>query len=496
MQNFRRLLFIFSLFHFLDISNAQNIGIGILSPEAKLHIKGSVNVSQFIVEANITQSNLQPLIKMRKSDGTDLMWIHSDHSFNTFVGYNAGGSNTAGGPFGDDGILNTFIGSESGRSNTTGTQNTATGYTALYANTIGYGNTASGKGALFSNPSASQNTAVGTNALYIQSFNPGYAWSSDNVAVGFEALYSNQPLSVEYGRDNTAVGSGALRNNIGGFSNTAIGMKALYFNTGGFSNTASGSEALYLNTYGSFNTAGGEAALFNNSEGHYNTAFGHDALHSNTTGSYNTAIGYDTRNDMTASEFNTIIGSEAHVGLGAYNSVVLGVGSYTNTSNLALLGNTGTMHCGGYVNWSNFSDGRFKTGVQENVKGLDFIMRLRPVTYHMNIRGLHKFWGIDEEISHENKFSTVTENAIVQKESIAMNGFIAQEVEKAAYDAEYVFDGVHKPAHDKDHYRISYATFVVPLVKAVQEQQVMIEELKNINQDLIKRLEALEKKEE
>jgi hypothetical protein len=41
---------------------------------------------------------------------------------------------------------------------------------------------------------------------------------------------------------------------------------------------------------------------------------------------------------------------------------------------------------------------------------------------------------------------------------------------------------------------MSYSTLVVPLVKAVQEQQAMIEELKKQNEELMKRIEVLENK--
>jgi hypothetical protein len=40
---------------------------------------------------------------------------------------------------------------------------------------------------------------------------------------------------------------------------------------------------------------------------------------------------------------------------------------------------------------------------------------------------------------------------------------------------------------------LRYAEFVVPLVKAMQEQQEMIETLKKQNENLEKRLQALEK---
>ncbi len=37
---------------------------------------------------------------------------------------------------------------------------------------------------------------------------------------------------------------------------------------------------------------------------------------------------------------------------------------------------------------------------------------------------------------------------------------------------------MHAPTNETDNYSMAYAEFVVPLVKAVQEQQVQIDELK------------------
>ena len=50
--------------------------------------------------------------------------------------------------------------------------------------------------------------------------------------------------------------------------------------------------------------------------------------------------------------------------------------------------------------------------------------------------------------------------------------------------AGYDFSGVKKPQNDKDHYGIAYSQFVVPLVKAMQEQQKMIDDLKKQLEDL------------
>jgi hypothetical protein len=79
------------------------------------------------------------------------------------------------------------------------------------------------------------------------------------------------------------------------------------------------------------------------------------------------------------------------------------------------------------------------------------------------------------------------ETSLKIAETKIQSGFIAQDVLKAAKAVGYDFDGVNKPQHDKDNYSIAYSQFVVPLVKAVQEQQAMIE-------SLLKRIEQLEKK--
>jgi hypothetical protein len=64
-------------------------------------------------------------------------------------------------------------------------------------------------------------------------------------------------------------------------------------------------------------------------------------------------------------------------------------------------------------------------------------------------------------------------------ENKTSSGFIAQEVEQAAKELNYDFDGIYKPQNDKDTYGLGYQQFVVPLVKAVQEQQQMILDLQH-----------------
>ncbi len=189
-------------------------------------------------------------------------------------------------------------------STTNGIYNTALGNEALRANTTGHFNTASGYQTLYNNTTASRNVAMGNAALFTQSFSNGnVAWNSSNVAVGFAALYANQPTSNTNGIYNNALGNEALRFNTTGSNNTASGYQALYSNTTGSNNTASGNQALYSNTTASRNVAVGNSALKNQSFSNGgvawnsdNVAVGFEALYWNQptadlNGFQNTALG-------------------------------------------------------------------------------------------------------------------------------------------------------------------------------------------------------------
>ena len=41
----------------------------------------------------------------------------------------------------------------------------------------------------------------------------------------------------------------------------------------------------------------------------------------------------------------------------------------------------------------------------------------------------------------------------------------------------YNFNGLHRPADENDNYSVAYSLFVVPLVKGMQEQQKIIDQL-------------------
>ena len=393
--------------------------------------------------------------------------------------------------------------------------NTANGRDALSNNTIGSFNTANGNGALSNNTKGSFNTANGAYALENNtegnhnSANSNYALNkntigNDNTAIGSQSLYTNTG-----GRDNTAIGKNALYNNISGFYNTATGKEALFSNTTGGSNTANGYWALKSNK-SSGNTANGYWALADNSSGSYNAANGYWALVKNTTGSYNTANGYSALykntagNDNTAigrmalytlisGNNNTAIGRSADVSSSFFsNTTAIGYGATVTASQRVVIGNYQVLRIGGNVGWTNLSDGRIKENVQEAVPGLSFISELRPVTYTLNTKK-------QDEITMQAMPDSIKEKRMLsdadylESSSIVRTGFIAQEVEAAAEKVGFDFDGVSAPENETDLYGIRYAEFVVPLVKAMQEQQEMIDGQQATIELLLKRIEALEK---
>ncbi|PKP22234.1 MAG: hypothetical protein CVU05_04840 [Bacteroidetes bacterium HGW-Bacteroidetes-21] len=352
-----------------------------------------------------------------------------------------------------DGNNNTAIGTSAMYSNTGGDDNTALGSSAMLMNSTGNNNIAIGANSSRGNTTGSNNVTMGNNSLYTNSL------GGDNIAIGFNALY-NSTVS-----GNVAVGTQASRNNTTGYDNTAIGDRSMYSTNIGYSNTALGSYSLYTNTGGDNNSAIGKYSLFNSTSDE-NTAVGYYALYRITTGSQNTAIGKDA-------------------GPGSGNGTLwcttaLGYGATPVIDYSARVGNAWVGSIGGYADWTNFSDGRYKTNVKKDVAGLDFIMKLEPVTYNLDIKGIQNYLG--QEYSKEDAQRS-------GKESVKYTGFIAQDVEKAAQSLNFDFSGVDRPKDENGQYGLRYANFVVPIVQAIQEQQKMIEELKKENEELRKLIE-------
>jgi hypothetical protein len=268
----------------------------------------------------------------------------------------------------------------------------------------------------------------------------------------------------------------------------------MHFNTTGFTNAAFGYLSMYANTGGSYNSAFGGLALSSLSNGQGNSAFGTNAMHSQTNGNNNSAVGHYAGQNVAGSH-NTFIGSFSGgvQGSNFTNSTAIGSETSVTGSNMMRFGNSLVTSIGGQVNWTALSDGRFKKNVTENVPGLDFINRLRPVTYNLNVDQIEVFTGTvkenERELFGKTALPTPEEKAAKQAKSLTKySGFIAQEVEEAARKIGYKFSGVDAPQSSQDIYGLRYAEFVVPLVKAVQELSAETDALRNENATLRQKL--------
>ncbi len=266
---------------------------------------------------------------------------------------------------------------------------------------LGSANTGLGAGSLYNNTSyAVYNTAIGHNALQVQSFTNGNVnYDASNTAVGDSALYYTQP-------------------------------------DGGSAN---------LN--GTYNTAVGSSALQNNTVGYQNAALGGWAGATNTTGWANTFVGYNANPQAPGTIFNaTAIGFNVHV----------------DASNKVLIGNTDVTVIGGQVNWTAFSDLRGKKDIADLDRGLDLVMKLRPVSY---------------QLKNGNGRTDM--------------GFVAQDIEALLGDGYNVLS----IGGDADRtLALRYTDLIAPLVKAVQQQQALIEALRSDRDNQIARIEALERR--
>jgi hypothetical protein len=401
--------------------------------------------------------------------GAQTLQLNTTGSFNTAIGNEALFSNTTANnntAVGyqtiytcSTGTGNSALGTQA-LQNTLGNYNVASGYHALRNNTTGNSNSAFGVQALYTNTTGNRNTAIGDSALYSPST------ANNGVAVGYRSQqYANNTIT-SWDNTNTSVGYQSLRGSLTaanntGTGNTAIGRDVMFNNTSGSRNTAMGDSALRANTTGINNTAIGYVALLNNTTGLRNTALGDSALLINTTGSGNTALG----TNATAGANNLS------------NATVLGADASVSASNKVRLGNASVTVVEGQVAYTSPSDARFKENINEDeVQGLEFITKLRPIAYNFNRLSFAKHIGENTE-GREQELQQLSQSRSA--------GFLAQEVESAVQESGFsAFDAVHTPTNDKDNYSLAYSQFVVPLVKAVQElnakseaQQRLIDEL-------------------
>jgi hypothetical protein len=292
-------------------------------------------------------------------------------------------------------------------------------------------NTAVGLTTMFSNTTGDENTAFGYQTLY--SNNTG----ARNTAVGSQALVNNTN-----GNDNTAVGRGALSSNNTGFQNVGLGYQPLFANQSGSDNISIGYRSLFNAVSASQNVAVGTRALNSATAGN-NTAVGFEALNANTSGTNNVAIGHSALINVTTGSGN--FGAAFRDSTGAY----LPVSDPTTASDQVVMGHTSVTNAFIKVAWTVTSDARDKTNFARVPHGLEFVNKLRPVAFQFRTSR------DSDETSGRVRY-----------------GFRAQDILKLEGDSPVIIN-----AEDSENLKYNGESLVPVLVNAIQEQQVLIEEL-------------------
>lgn len=350
----------------------------------------------------------------------------------------------------------------------TGSVNTCVGDSAgaflngAAANNVFVGGNA-GIGANANKNTASSNVAVGWNALNAVST------AGSNVAVGFAAMQGSAGAPLTVGQ-NVAIGAGALQTAQGAnsFFNTAVGYNALTALNGATTNTAVGNIAGSGIVAGSNNTLLGYGAGLTIAGGGHNVVIG-AAVASTvlTSGSNNVLIG--TTNNITtaaAATSNTIqigAGSTAVWGAtgtgtpstatstlaGAYQMPNLAASSAATTGTVCWTTATGNLTVD-TTTTCLLSDGRHKMNVEPLEAGISEVMKLKPVSYDLK-----------PEVNPTHLGRQI--------------GLIAQDVVKV----DPRLAAVYPSGPDKDTPSgVRYEQMVALLVKAIQEQQSEISDLK------------------
>ena len=324
-------------------------------------------------------------------------------------------------------INNTALGvSQTLTSNSTGYCNTAIGSYALRCNTSGNRNTAAGVGALFNNTTGVCNTAIGYNAGRCMTTN------GNLTAVGYRAAYYTT------GASNTAIGCDAGVNLTTGVTNVLVGQRAGHILAGGSCNVA----------IGNFSADG--------AYGSNNVAIGYKSADGLQSGACQISIGAFSGQSITLSNFNISVGFQS---------------ASTKTTGHTAWGNSAITYNGIACAWTNVSDCRDKTNIEDldEKLGLDFIRSLDTVSFN---------WDNRENYVQKCGFEYGQKDGTLSSPKKSY-GFIAQQMKEVLDNLDTNFDAL-KYNEDKDAYRITYAHMIAPLVKAIQQTIQRIETLETL----------------
>ena len=283
---------------------------------------------------------------------------------------------------------------------------------------------------------AGSNTQVQYNNSGAFGASSSFTWNNSTGTVTATNFYGT---TVE---GSTSVKAGSATISTPGGGNLSVGLNCIPSGATGSLNTAlASSGALGALTNGSSNTAVGDGALDALTSASNNVAVGAGALGTASySGSDNVGIGVGAGGTTTSGSNVICIGKNAFA-------------STATVSNEITLGNSSiaTLRCQ-VTTITALSDARDKKDVQDIPLGVSFVQRLRPVSFVWNTRDGGKV-------------------------DVPEFGFIAQELQQAQAAHGVTLPGL---VHDINPERLeaSPGTLIPVLVKAVQELQAQIDDLK------------------
>jgi len=196
------------------VDSSGDVGIGTLSPSAKLHISegnleldNTTNANQF---GTITKGGNRFIHDFNYGDNGSV----TTSGFNTFIGDGVGNFTMGSGATGaHEASYNTIIGNGAFISNTRGYSNVALGYIALASNTTGDGNFALGNNSLQLITNGRENIAIGRFAgTYIANGSSANTTGDFSIFLGTnaKALADNNQNQIVIGYNATGIGSNSV----------------------------------------------------------------------------------------------------------------------------------------------------------------------------------------------------------------------------------------------------------------------------------------------
>jgi hypothetical protein len=519
------------IYNFLDLT-PENYFIG--------HESGSGNTTgQFNTFIGYQAGKFNTEGKWNLFMGTESGLSNTTGYMNTFVGNSTGNSNingfanvflgTSAGVTNESGSFNTFIGSNAGLRNFDGNENVFIGPNAAYENTYGGQNLIIGSSSGYNNTTGNANVFLGWRAGH------NYTTGVYNIFIGTEAGYGSS-VGTATGSHNIFLGFHAGHINSGGALNVMLGNRSGEVNSSGNANTFLGAGSGLTNTSGLSNVFVGYNSGAGFTTGYNNVIVGaHEADNTPTTASNNIFLGGYAGENETSSNRLYIEPSSADMNnaliYGEFDNDLLRVnGKLEVTGNLELATGyvgVGTSSPGYRFDVQTTNSGGFVQSIKNNgATYLSHGLRVQAGSNSTQGAYLIRFYRPDNTAiggivqSPTTGISLVTTSDERLKENIETTSFgLDQLLGIRVVDFNYINDPIRQtqtgflaqqlyekfpmavslPASNDDLWMVDYSRLTPLLVKAVQEQNIEIELLREElitirreNQYLLERMEAIE----